>query len=214
MNKMLVIAVGTVLALALPGCSRESPEPEFVPQAETTAPAVPGDDQEARPIPMEYEEPVVGGAKLLAGDDILSSLSRSGDHRLMVRAIGQVGLEDIFSGSGPITVFAPTDAAFRRMAGGFDRLLEPANEQELISLLSYHVVPERLDDHAFAQKVMAGNDQAQLATVQGGTIKATVSDGAAVLVDQRGGVAKLSVPNVLQSNGVLQVIDKVLLPAE
>jgi uncharacterized surface protein with fasciclin (FAS1) repeats len=214
MNKTVVVVVGTILAFALPGCSREAPQPEVAPQSEAAAPAVAAQEGEIRPVPMDYEEPVVGGAKLLAGDDIFSSLTRSGDHKLMVRAIRHVGLEEIFGGSGPITVFAPTDAAFRRIPGGFERLLEPANEQELISLLSYHVVPERLDDHAFAQKVLAGNDQAQLATVQGGTIKATVGDGAAILVDQSGAVAKLTVPNVLQSNGVLQVIDKVLLPAK
>ena len=213
MNKKVIVVVGSILGLALSGCSRDADQPAAVAQTEAPGPAA-AQDGPVRPIPMEYEEPIVGGAKLLAGDNILSSLSKSGDHKLLLQAIKHVGLEEVFGDGGPITVFAPTDVAFRQMAGGFNRLLETANKQELISLLSYHVVAERLDDHAFAKKVMAGNDQAQLVTLEGGIIKVSVSDGAAVLVDQRGGIAKLSVPNILQSNGVLQVIDKVLLPAE
>lgn len=212
MNRKALLIAASVVAMGLSACSREAPAPEVAAQPELPAPA-PVEEGEVRPIPMEYEEPMVGGAKLLAGDDILSSLSRSGEHRTLFRAIGKAGLEELFSGGGPITLFAPTDAAFKRMPGGFERLLEPDKQDKLIALLSYHVVPGRLDDHAFAQKVMAGNDQANIATAEGSTIKVTVGDGAAILVDQSGAVAKLSVPNVLQSNGVIHVIDKVLLPA-
>lgn len=210
MHMKAFVLLGGVLAVAALGCSRDAPAPVAATEAPAATPA-PG---EIRPIPAaEYEEPVVGGARMLVGDDILTSLSKSNEHRIMLDAVRRAGLQDIFGGSGPITVFAPTDAAFKAMPGGFDRLLQPENQEKLLALLSYHVLPERLDDHAFAQKVMAGNDQAQLATLEGSTIKATVSDGSAILLDQSGAAAKLSVPNVLQRNGVIQVVDKVLLPA-
>lgn len=209
MNRSLLLSAPVLILLA--ACSRE-PEPEPVavqPVTETPAVAKP---IEMKPVPMAYEEPIVGGARMSAGKDILTNLGNSKDHTILVAAIKSAGLEEILRGSGPFTLFAPNDGAFRRMAGGYEELMKPENRERLISVLTYHLVPARLDADTLAQRVMAGNGSAQLETVEGGNLKVTVGDGSALLVDTKGTVAKLTTPNVLQSNGVVQVIDTVLMP--
>lgn len=210
MAKIRFLITAIVCVLMLAGCRREPAEDSApVERAESARAPQP---QLQGPIPVPYEEPIVGGARMVAGKDILSNLRKSSEHRILVKAIEAAGLQEVFEGKGPITVFAPTDAAFERMQGGHEALLERENSQRLITLLSYHIVPERLDDDTLAKRVMAGNGSAQLTTAQGGKLKATVGDGAALIVDANGGTARITVPNVLHSNGVVQVIDKVLMP--
>lgn len=201
-----------VLALSLlSACSRDEPEAVVdTPAASTTQ--APSPVQITDPVHMEYEEPIVGGARMVAGDNILSNLAKSSEHTILMSAIDAAGLTGILQGNGPFTLFAPTDAAFRAIPGGYDDLMKVENRQRLISVLSYHLVPERLDADVLARRVMDGNGSAQLTTVEGGMLKVTVGDGAAILVDSKGSFSKMTTPNVLQSNGVVQVIDSVLMP--
>lgn len=202
------------LTLAIAACS-PGPEPEReVPPAERPLPTAQTSTAgpELQPVPMAYEEPTVGGAVMVVGDDIMRNLARSKDHTILVAAIKQAGLDEVLSDPGPLTLFAPTNSAFDRVPGGLDALLAPDARERLVRLLSYHIVPEKLDDMALANRVMSGNGSASLRTVEGGYLKATVGDGSAVILDAQGGAARITVPNVLQRNGVVQVVDKVLFP--
>lgn len=161
---------------------------------------------------MPYEEPIVGGALMTRGDTIMTNLVKSKDHTIFVSALKAAGLDEELAGEGPLTVFAPTNVAFERMPGGYKSLLEPASRDRLVAILSYHIAPQNLDDVTLANLVLAGRGTASFATVQGSPLKATVGNGAAMIVDTKGGIARITVPNVLQGNGVVQVVDKVLIP--
>lgn len=205
------VAFFVSLALLSGACSRQDDSAPAASPAPAVAapPAAP-----PRPAEMAYEEPVVGGARMAAGAPILTSLAQSKEHTILVKALAASGLDRELAGRGPFTVFAPTDAAFRRMPGGYESLLAPAARERLLSLLSYHVVPGKLDAFELGQRIMAGNGSAMLDTLQGGKLKATLGEGAAQIVDAKSGVARITVPNVLQANGVIQVVDKVLQPAD
>lgn len=164
------------------------------------------------PIPMEYEEPVVGGAKMAAGNSILANLRSSKDHTILVSAVEAAGLDEVLQGGDPVTFFAPTNGAFERMPGGYRTLLQPEQRDKLVRLLTYHLVPGRLDSEAMASRVMQGNGTASIETVEGSKLTATVGNGAALLVDGKGTTARISVPNVLHSNGVVYVVENVLSP--
>lgn len=210
MNRSYLALPALSLCL-LAACSRDK-GPEATGAKDPTVTETAPVEQHLKPVPMQYEEPIVGGARMAAGKDILSNLGNSSDHTILMAAIKAAGLTEILQGSGPFTLFAPTDAAFKRLPGGYEQLMQPENQERLLAVLTYHLVPGRLDADVLAGRVMAGNGSAQLVTVQGGTLKASVGNGAAILVDAKGTVARLTTPNVLQSNGVVQVIDTVLMP--
>lgn len=197
------------LVVALVACSQQDPP---------SAPAAPEPPKKSaevpRPAQLPYEEPMVGGARVAAGSAILDTLAASRDHAVLLRALRQSGLDRELAGTGPFTVFAPTDAAFGGMRGGYERLLAPGAQAELRTLLQYHVVAGKFDSFALGQQVAAGNGSAMLATLQGGKLRATIADGAAVVVDGNGGLARITVPDVLQANGVVYVVDKVLRPGK
>lgn len=197
------------LALVAVACSRpDSP-------GKPASPALSKEPVEApRPAQLPYEEPMVGGARVAAASAILDTLAASKDHAVLLRALRQSGLDRELAGPGPFTVFAPTDAAFRGMAGGYERLLAPEAQAELRALLEFHVVAGKLDSFALGQQVAAGNGTALLATLQGGMLRATIADGAAVVKDGNGGLARITVPDVQQGNGVVYVVDGVLRPAK
>lgn len=211
MNPIRTVALISIIATLL-ACSR-APEPVTVapPDAKPAASATPA-VEELGPIPMPYEEPVVGGALMTRGDTIMTNLLKSKEHTILVSALKAAGLDEELVGEGPLTVFAPTNAAFESMPGGYRSLLQPASRDRLVAILSYHIAPQKLDDMTLANMVMAGRGTASFATVQGNPLKATVGNGGAMIVDTKGGVARITVPNVLQGNGVLQVVDKVLIP--
>lgn len=196
-------------AVVLVGCERSATGTHAPPTATKPAKPVP---QITGPIPMPYVEPVVGGAKMLLSQDILSNLRRSADHTLFIKAVDTAGLDDIFRGGNSLTVFAPTNRAFQQMPGGLDPLLKPDQRDKLIALLSYHIVAGKLDADAMAQRVMAGNGRAELETAQGGKLVATVGNGAALIQDAKGASARITTPDVRQSNGVVYVVDTVLRP--
>lgn len=159
------------------------------------------------------KNPMVGGQEMYPTKDIIDNAVNSADHTTLVAAVKAAGLVDTLKGPGPFTVFAPTNEAFAKLpAGTVDNLLQPANKAALTKVLTYHVVPGRLSAADLKKQIMAGNGQTMLKTVSGGTLVATMQGKSIVLKDEKGDVSTISIPNVFQSNGVIHVVDTVLLP--
>lgn len=165
--------------------------------------------------PMGSEQdPMVGGAAMYPTRNIIQNALNSRDHTTLVAAVRAAGLVDTLSGPGPFTVFAPTNAAFDRLpAGTVDTLLQPANRATLTGVLTYHVVAGRITASDLVQRVRAGNGRATLTTVEGEPLSVTQSGNDIVLTDARGDISRVTIANVIQSNGVIHVVDAVLLPA-
>jgi uncharacterized surface protein with fasciclin (FAS1) repeats len=160
-----------------------------------------------------HDNPMVGGAAMLPTKDIVDNAVNSKDHTTLVAAVKAAGLVETLKSKGPFTVFAPTNAAFAALPGGtVETLLKPANKSTLTSVLTYHVVAGRLDAKALAAKIKAGKGKAMLTTVQGATLTVRSAGDAVTVTDTKGNVAKVSIANVYQSNGVIHVVDKVLMP--
>ena len=137
----------------------------------------------------------------------------SKDHTTLVAAVKAAGLVDTLEGPGPFTVFAPTNEAFDKLpAGTVDNLLKPENLDQLKKILTYHVVAGRITTRDLKKMIADGGGKATLTTVEGGTLTAWMKDGKYMLTDEKGGMAAITIPNVYQSNGVIQVINAVLLP--
>ena len=157
--------------------------------------------------------PMVGGAAMYPSKDIVDNAVNSKDHTTLVAAVKAAGLVDTLKSAGPFTVFAPTNEAFAALpAGTVDTLLKPENKPVLTKVLTYHVVPGKLDGAALSQRVMAGNGRAMLQTASGGTLTVTMSGSNVMVTDEKGGTAMVTIANVYQSNGVIHVVNKVLLP--
>jgi len=158
--------------------------------------------------------PMVGGHAMSASKDIISNALNSDDNKTAVAAIKAAGLVSALQGPGPLTVFAPTDEAFAALpAGALDFLLKPENKATLVKNLSYHVVPGKYDFAALAEKIRADGGKAELKTVSGGTLTAEFNGPRNIaIIDAKGFVAHISTYDVYQSNGVIQVIDRVLTP--
>jgi uncharacterized surface protein with fasciclin (FAS1) repeats len=155
----------------------------------------------------------VGGAPMLATKDIVDNAVNSKDHTTLVAAVKAAGLVDTLKGPGPFTVFAPTNASFAALpAGTVDTLLKPENKPALTKVLTYHVVPGKLDAAALKQQISSGGGKAMLKTASGGTLTAMASGNGISITDEGGGTANVAIADVLQSNGVIHVVDKVLLP--
>jgi uncharacterized surface protein with fasciclin (FAS1) repeats len=163
--------------------------------------------------PMNSSPPMVGGAAMYPNKDIIDNAVNSKDHTTLVAAVKAAGLVDTLKGPGPFTVFAPTNAAFAALpAGTVDTLLKPENKATLTKVLTYHVVAGNVDAAALGKAIMAGGGKATLKTVSGGTLTATTAGGAVMVMDESGGTARVTIADVTQSNGVIHVVDKVLLP--
>ena len=157
----------------------------------------------------------VGGQAMLPTRDIVDNAVNSADHTTLVSAVKAAGLVETLKGPGPFTVFAPVNAAFSALpAGTVDNLLKPENKAALTGVLTYHVVAGRYDAAALERAIRAGGGQAALKTVNGGTLTAMMNGPRNLVVrDAKGNVANISTYDVRQSNGVIHVIDKVLMPA-
>ena len=167
----------------------------------------------AAPTIAAQKNPMVGGAPMYASKDIIDNAVNSKDHTTLVAAVKAAGLVETLKGKGPFTVFAPVNAAFAALpAGTVDSLLKPENKAMLTGVLTYHVVPGKIDAKALNQMVMDGKGMAALKTVAGGTLTAKSSGGKLTLTDEKGGTATVTIADVMQSNGVIHVVDKVLLP--
>ncbi len=159
------------------------------------------------------DNPMVGGAEMLRSRDIIDNAVNSADHTTLVAAVKAAGLVDTLKGAGPFTVFAPTNAAFGKLpAGTVESLLKPEMKGTLTSVLTYHVVAGSLDGAAIGARIKAGGGKATLKTVQGESLTARMNGSGIVLVDSKGGSANVTTANVYQSNGVIHVIDTVLMP--
>jgi uncharacterized surface protein with fasciclin (FAS1) repeats len=155
----------------------------------------------------------VGGAPMYASKDIIDNAVNSKDHTTLVAAVKAAGLVDTLKGAGPFTVFAPTNAAFAALpAGTVDTLLKPENKAKLTTVLTYHVVAGKMDAAAISKAITAGGGKAMLKTVSGGTLTAMATGGNVMVMDESGGSATVTIADVMQSNGVIHVVDKVLLP--
>lgn len=156
---------------------------------------------------------MVGGAPMLPSKDIIDNAVNSKDHTTLVAAVKAAGLVDTLKGPGPFTVFAPTNAAFAALpAGTVDNLLKPENKGTLTTILTYHVVAGKWDAAALGKMIKDGKGMASIKTVSGGMLTAKASGSRIMLTDEKGSTATVTIPDVYQSNGVIHVIDKVLLP--
>jgi len=155
----------------------------------------------------------VGGAPMYPSKNIVQNAVNSKDHTTLVAAVKAAGLVDTLQSPGPFTVFAPTNEAFAKLpAGTVDTLLKPENKKSLTNVLTYHVVPGRLSAKDLMEKIRAGNGKAILKTVEGEELTFAEKDGRLWIWDAKGGSAQVTIRNVMQSNGVIHVIDTVLLP--
>lgn len=161
------------------------------------------------------QKPVeVGGAAMYATKNIVENAVNSKDHTTLVAAVKAAGLVETLQSAGPFTVFAPTNMAFDKLpAGTVNSLVQPENKATLTKILTYHVVAGKLDAKAIAQLIKEGNGTAVLKTVSGGTLKASMQGNKLVLTDEKGGMSTVTIKNVYQSNGVIHVIDTVVLPS-
>lgn len=156
---------------------------------------------------------MVGGAAMLPSRNIIQNAVNSKDHTTLVAAVKAAGLVDTLSGKGPFTVFAPTNEAFAALpAGTVDTLLKPENKATLTKVLTYHVVAGKLTEKDLAKDVEEGGGKASLKTVEGDSITVSKDGDRFAITDDKGGVAHITIGNVMQSNGVIHVIDKVLMP--
>ncbi|MGZ5873625.1 MAG: fasciclin domain-containing protein [Bradyrhizobium sp.] len=159
------------------------------------------------PVNAQEKTVMVGGAAMFPSKNIIQNAVHSKDHTTLVTAVKAAGLVDTLEGKGPFTVFAPTNAAFGKLpAGTVDNLVKPENKATLTKILTYHVVPGRLEASDLS-------DGKKLKTVEGEELTVKKADGKVMIVDAKGGTATVTIPNVNQSNGVIHVIETVLMPA-
>ena len=158
--------------------------------------------------------PVVGGKEMFPAKNIIQNAVNSADHTTLVAAVKAAGLVDTLEGPGPFTVFAPTNQAFDKLpAGTVDSLLKPENKSLLTKVLTYHVVTGRLSSSDLLKKIRDGNGTAELTTLEGGKLWVMLHDGKHIMLkDEKGGTALVTIADVFQSNGVIHVIDTVVMP--
>jgi uncharacterized surface protein with fasciclin (FAS1) repeats len=155
----------------------------------------------------------VGGAPMYPSKNIVQNAVNSKDHTTLVAAVKAAGLVDTLQSPGPFTVFAPTNKAFAKLpAGTVDTLLKPESKKTLTNVLTYHVVPGRVTAKDLTTKIEAGGGKATLKTVEGADLAFKMKDGKLWIIDAKGDTAQITIRNVMQSNGVIHVIDTVLLP--
>ena len=160
----------------------------------------------ATSVALAAKNPVVGGNEMYPNKDIIDNAVNSADHTTLVAAVKAAGLVETLKGPGPFTVFAPTNAAFSKLpAGTVDTLLKPENKATLTKILTYHVVPGRLEAADLT-------DGKKLTTVQGEELTVRISGGRISIIDAKGDEARVTIPNVNQSNGVIHVVNTVLMP--
>lgn len=222
--KIRMLSMALVAALAATACARDDTAADTAATADDTA--APADamatdamapdastDAMAATDAAAAGNPTVGGAPMDAAKDIVTNASASADHTTLVAAVKAAGLVETLQGAGPFTVFAPTNAAFEKLpAGTVDGLLKPEMKDDLSKVLTYHVVSGNVDSAALASQIEAGGGKAMLTTVQGGTLTAALEGSNVVLTDAKGGKSTVTIADVRQSNGVVHVVDTVLMP--
>jgi uncharacterized surface protein with fasciclin (FAS1) repeats len=163
--------------------------------------------------PMNEKTVMVGGAAMSPSKNIIENAMNSKDHTTLVAAVKAAGLVDTLSGPGPFTVFAPTNEAFAKLPKGtVENLLKPENKDKLVKILTYHVVKANAMSDAIGKMIKDDGGKHTIKTVSGGTLVAMMKGDKLVLHDENEGTATVTIANVKQSNGVIHVIDTVLLP--
>ncbi|MGO9517716.1 MAG: fasciclin domain-containing protein [Candidatus Korobacteraceae bacterium] len=158
-------------------------------------------------------DPIVGGAAMYPAKNIVENAVNSQDHTTLVAAVKAAGLVDTLESPGPFTVFAPTNEAFNKLpAGTVEMLLKPENKGQLVKVLTYHVVAGRISSNDLAKQIKDGGGKAMLRTVNGETLTASMQGKHIILTDEKGDISTVTIANVFQSNGVIHVVDTVLLP--
>ncbi len=202
--KTHLILTAAVAALALAGCGSKSETP-----TETTTVA----GGETTPAATASTNPTVGGAEMLPTKNIVENASASPIHKTLVAAVTQAGLVETLSGAGPFTVFAPTDAAFAQVPPVTrDGWMRPAQKEVLAGVLKYHVVPGKLTAADLTARITEGGGKAVLKTADGQDLTATKSGDAILLTSSSGNKSTVTQADVGQSNGVIHVVDAVLVP--
>ncbi len=159
------------------------------------------------------KDPMVGGAEMYPTKNIVENAMNSQDHTTLVAAVKAAGLVGTLEGTGPFTVFAPTNEAFAKLPPGtVDTLLKPENKETLTKVLTYHVVAGKVTSKDLKKMIKEGGGKAEIKTVEGGTITASIHGGKIVLTDETGGMSTVTIADVYQSNGVIHVVDTVLMP--
>ncbi len=159
------------------------------------------------------KNPMVGGAAMYANKDIVDNAVNSKDHTTLVAAVKAAGLVETLKSAGPFTVFAPTNEAFDKLPKGtVEMLVKPENKAMLVKILTYHVVPGKMTAADIAKAIKAGNGKAELTTASGGKLWAWMEGKKLVLKDEKGGMSTVTIANVMQKNGVIHVVDTVLMP--
>ena len=167
----------------------------------------------AGPAMSAAKNPMVGGAAMYPTKTIVENAAQSKDHTTLVAAVKAADLVGTLSGPGPFTVFAPTNAAFAKLpAGTVDTLVKPENKATLTNILTYHVVAGSVTSKQLLAQIKAGGGKATLTTVQGEPLTAALMGKTIMLTDAKGGMSHVTIKDVMQSNGVIHVIDTVLMP--
>lgn len=210
MKTLLPIAIAAALAMSACTAAEQPAAPSTMPDASASVDSAMSDDSMA----ATPDNPMVGGAAMNAGDTIVANASAAPNLTTLVAAVKAAGLVETLQSAGPFTVFAPTNDAFDKLpAGTVESLLKPEMKDALTGVLTYHVVAGNVDAAALLQQIEAGGGKAMLTTVQGATLTATTSGmGDVTLTDAKGGTAKVTTADVRQSNGIVHVIDTVLMP--
>jgi uncharacterized surface protein with fasciclin (FAS1) repeats len=162
---------------------------------------------------MKSDNPMVGGAAMYKTKNIVENAVNSKDHTTLVAAVQAAGLVETLSGKGPFMVFAPVNSAFDKLpAGTVDTLLKPENKGTLTKVLTYHVVMGKMDSKDIAKAIKKGKGKAVLNTVAGGKLWASMDGKNLILTDEKGGKSRVTIADVRQSNGIIHVVDTVLMP--
>src|SRR5687767_6651889 len=165
-------------------------------------------------LAAQMKNPMVGGKEMFPNKNIIQNAVNSADHTTLVAAVKAAGLVDTLQGDGPFTVFAPTNAAFGKLpAGTVDNLVKPENKPALTKVLTYHVVAGRHTAHELMEAVKKGGGKAMLKTVEGESLTVWQQGDKLGIRDSKNNTAWVAIPDVMQSNGVIHVIDTVLMPS-
>jgi uncharacterized surface protein with fasciclin (FAS1) repeats len=163
---------------------------------------------------MGMKDPMVGGAAMYPSKTIVENAVNSPIHTTLVAAVKAAGLVDTLNSPGPFTVFAPTNDAFDKLpAGTVDTLVKPENKATLVKILTYHVVSGKLTVKDIKEGIKAGHGKYEMTTVEGGKLTASMKGGKIMLTDEKGGMATITTADVFQSNGIIDVINAVLMPS-
>lgn len=212
-NITSIVAVASLSLVLLGACGKKGDAPM---EGKDTSMAVggvkPTDSTPAKETADAANYPMVGGAAMYPTKDIVDNAVNSKDHTTLVAAVKAAGLVETLKGAGPFTVFAPTNAAFEKLpAGTVETLVKPENKAKLTGILTYHVVAGKQDAASIMKAIDAGNGKATFKSVQGGTLTASKEGNGVMITDEKGGKARVTMADVFQSNGVIHVIDGVVM---